>query len=989
MRVRRRRPTVHVARMVSELLRTVPCCAPIALAAPVALAQPDSSATLMVAIPAQPLAQALSAFATQTGLQMVYVSGLIRNQQSHAVAAEVPVQEALTQLLQGTGLRFEYLTAHSVRILATAPAPKFTQTAGDEELSDIIVTANRREQRLQDVPITIDVLTEATLAHLNATTFDDFLGYLPGVTAHGVGPSQNNLYMRGLGVGDAGLQATGFSGPFPQVAIYLDEQSAQLPGRNLDLYTTDLERVEVLEGPQGTVFGASAEAGVLRYITHRPELDVTEATVSTGLATTAHGAGSYSASLVVNLPLIPGQLAVRGVLYDERRGGYIDNVPGTFQHTSSDLSANYNGFTVSPDSVVINNAPLVTNDINPVTYRGVRFEALYKFSDDWDALIAESYQRLEADGVAVEQTTDVLGKPLPELSVQLFNPSYDKDWFENTALTVHGQLGLLKLLYAGSYLTRHVEQVQDYTDYARGGVYIDYYQCIPETKTSSTLHCFSPSSTWRALESNTHLSQELRLTTPDEWRLRALGGLFFEKYTVYDQSDWFYLTSQNYFYPLSPVTGYWALNGSPYKPDGEVVTEDDQGIGAKFVPGAPTLNNPNTRPPGDGFFNDMTRGYDQKAVYASVDYDLVPHTLTLTAGTRYYGIHTFQVGAVGISYGCMISNNPPNPCNDYGLDLNALGLNRTDGGFRSRANLSWKVTDDVLLYYTWSQGFRAGGYNRGFTPTYLSPLSNSGEPNQTQAYLHGGYVPPVGYAPDTLTNNEIGWKTSWLGDRVRWNGALYQEQWDHAQFGALDNSVTGISTFNGGDYRLRGIETSGTVQVLDGFTLDFGVAWNRSELVREAQFFWVDGTPINWSLLQTYSGEKLFNPAGTLGSPLAGAPTIRGNLRLRYERMLGDFAAFTQLGIVYQSSSLASTDRLSLDAQGNSAAYELPAFTTLDGAVGFSKNAWQVQLYGQNLTDTHAQLFENSSQFYTAITVNRPRTVGLHFSYRFRSDPRS
>jgi outer membrane receptor protein involved in Fe transport len=334
----------------------------------------------------------------------------------------------------------------------------------------------------------------------------------------------------------------------------------------------------------------------------------------------------------------------------------------------------------------------------------------------------------------------------------------------------------------------------------------------------------------------------------------------------------------------------------------------------------------------------------------------------------------------------VLSNDPPNPCNIYGLNLNALGLNRTDAGFRSRLNLSWKVTDDVLLYYTWSQGFRAGGYNRGFTPTETSPLYNGGLPNQTQADLHKGYVPPVGYTPDTLTNNELGWKASWLGDRVRWNGAVYQEQWNHAQFGALDSNVTGISAFNGGDYRLRGIETSGTVQVLDGLSVDFGLAWNRSELVREAQFFWVDGTPINWSLLQTSSGQKLSNPAGTLGSPLAGAPTIRGNLRFRYQWMLGDFAAFAQLGVVHQSNSLASTDRLSLDAQGNSNAYDLPAFTTLDGAVGFGKDGWQVELYGQNLSDTRAQLFENSAQYYTAITVNRPRTLGLHFSCRFRGD---
>ena len=110
------------------------------------------------------------------------------------------------------------------------------------------------------------------------------MSYLPGVTAHGVGPSQNNIYIRGLGTGDFGNQAAGSNGSFPNVAIYLDEQSAQLPGRNLDIYAADLERIEVLEGPQGTLFGAGAQAGVLRYITNKPKLNVTEASVSAGYA---------------------------------------------------------------------------------------------------------------------------------------------------------------------------------------------------------------------------------------------------------------------------------------------------------------------------------------------------------------------------------------------------------------------------------------------------------------------------------------------------------------------------------------------------------------------------------------------------------------------------------------------------------------------------------------------------------------------------------
>ena len=171
----------------------------------------------------------------------------------------------LLECSQGTGLRFEYLTPRSIRILAgggwTAAGADGRPSAGDE-LQEVIVTANRREENLQDVPMTIQVLTGETLAKLNATTFDDFVKYLPAVTAHGVGPGQNNIYVRGLGTADAGIQGSGVGGSFPNVAVYLDEQSAQLPGRNLDIYAADLERIEILEGPQGTLFGAGAEAGV-------------------------------------------------------------------------------------------------------------------------------------------------------------------------------------------------------------------------------------------------------------------------------------------------------------------------------------------------------------------------------------------------------------------------------------------------------------------------------------------------------------------------------------------------------------------------------------------------------------------------------------------------------------------------------------------------------------------------------------------------------
>ena len=181
-----------------------------------------------------------------------------------------------------------------------------------------------------DVPITIQALTGDSLAQMSITTFDDVIKLLPNVTFSSNGPGQGNIYMRGLSVGFAGSQSSASINPFPNVATYLDEQSLTFPARNLDVYMVDMERIEILEGPQGTLFGGGAEAGALRYITKKPRLDVTEGHAEASYGTTAHGDPNTAVNAVVNLPLIADKLAVRGVFYNDRRGGYIDNVPTQF-----------------------------------------------------------------------------------------------------------------------------------------------------------------------------------------------------------------------------------------------------------------------------------------------------------------------------------------------------------------------------------------------------------------------------------------------------------------------------------------------------------------------------------------------------------------------------------------------------------------------------------------------------------------------------------
>ena len=198
-------------------------------------------------------------------------------------------------------------------------------------LEEVIVTAQRRNESIQDVPITIQAITGDTLKQLNVTTFDDLLKYTPNVTFSGNGPGTGNIFMRGLSSGGSGNQSQSTTAPFPNVALYLDDQSMQFPARNIDVYMVDMERVEVLEGPQGTLFGGGAQAGAIRYITNKPKLDVTEGNANAGYGITAGGDPNSIGNATINLPLIPDTLAVRATVFTDHRGGYIDNVAGTIR----------------------------------------------------------------------------------------------------------------------------------------------------------------------------------------------------------------------------------------------------------------------------------------------------------------------------------------------------------------------------------------------------------------------------------------------------------------------------------------------------------------------------------------------------------------------------------------------------------------------------------------------------------------------------------
>jgi outer membrane receptor protein involved in Fe transport len=365
-------------------------------------------------VPEQDAATAIPEFARQANLQIIAPADKLNGIKTHTIVGAMDARTALKRLLEGTGLTIASDDGRTISLrLLDGPERQTTILAPSavNQLEEVVVTATRRAENLQDVPIAITALTGTTLRQLNVQTFDDLLRYLPNVTVAANGPGQSEIYMRGLSATQTNNFISAGTGTFPNVAVYLDDQSAQLPGRNLDIYAVDLERIEVLEGPQGTLFGAGAQAGVLRYITNKPKINVTEAGFNASYSTTAHGDPSSSADAFINLPLIPDTLAVRAVIYSDSRGGYIHNIPGTFSRSGTDLGivdyfgGSRNGHTVitpgvvPPGSPSINNNNLVNRTYNPTTYKGIRVSGLYQFNDDWNLLLQQSYQNLEADGV--------------------------------------------------------------------------------------------------------------------------------------------------------------------------------------------------------------------------------------------------------------------------------------------------------------------------------------------------------------------------------------------------------------------------------------------------------------------------------------------------------------------------------------------------------------------------------------------------------------
>ncbi len=562
----------------------------------------------------------------------------------------------------------------NLALLATITTT-FGSTHAYSQVQEIVVTSTKRVQSAQSVPVAVQALDGAMLEDLNVSSFDDYLRFLPNVTAGGRGPGQNSIYVRGMATDTIAVHLAGSNGSAPNVALYLDEQPVTVVGRNLDVYITDVERVEVLPGPQGTLFGASSQAGTVRLITNKPVLNEFRAGFDASVATTRKGSMSNSTEAYINIPVIDDKLAVRGAFFSAKEGGYIDNVFGEKR-----LSEVNPAFPVGADAKPAVNTDLVEDDFNDATYDGFRIGAKYNFNTDWDLLVTHMRQNLTADGVFD------FDPEIGDLKVQRFSPDRLKEKWNQTSWTLEGRLAALDVLYTGAFLDRDVDQVIDYTGYADVGPYIPYYIC----EYPSYATCEAPNLASHVLSTNRRHTHEIRVNTPEQYRWKLTAGVFYDRSKLEEMGDFIYFGS---------IAQGFAQN-APF-------------------PGATSIN-PNPRDPGVVFFNDITRTEEQYAVFGELSYELIPHELTATFGMRYFNLDVGVVGSANSSF----SNRDGIDRNEFGANLDETLADvspLTEEDVIFKGNLTWTPTDNLLFYATYSEGFRPGGFNRGALPSNTVP----------------------------------------------------------------------------------------------------------------------------------------------------------------------------------------------------------------------------------------------------------------------------
>ncbi|WP_179504441.1 MULTISPECIES: TonB-dependent receptor domain-containing protein [unclassified Sphingomonas] len=833
--------------------------------------------------------------------------------------------------------------------MAQDAAPQAEPQAADGG-NVIIVTAQKRSENLQNVPISIQALGTQKLDQLNVSNFNGYTQQLPTVVAQSSGtPGTNIIYMRGVASGGDGNH----SGSLPSVGVYLDEQPVTTIGGNLDVHVYDIARIESLAGPQGTLYGASSEAGTIRIITNKPDTSGYYGRMDVEVNKVHKGGTGGKVEGMVNIPLSQ-KAALRIVGFYEKDAGYIDNVAGT------------RSFEPKPGGITINNSKYVKKNYNDTEIAGGRALLKVDLDDNWTVTPGLMYQDTRSHGSYGYDTS------LGDLQVQHFLPEYRRDIFAQASLTIEGKIGSWDLTYAGAYLDRKTFSSSDYTDYAEAydslyssaGGLAGYFYYKDNAGNQVT-----PIQQVIGQDHFKKMSHELRIASPTSEPLRFVGGLFYQRQSNLIHQD----------YQVAGLADLLSVNGKP----------------------------------GTLWLTQQHRVDKDYAAFGELSYDILPN-LTATAGGRYFKYDNSLIGFFGFGRnpaymtgadGKAVPGSPPpnaagssrtgvagcyttsglrlrdaqqagqadttllppavggSPCTNLGEYENG-GVVPTrakgDGG-TYRFNLTWKPDRDVTAYATVSRGFRPGGINRR--------------------------ADVAAYKPDYLTNFELGLKTTLFDGLLRFNMAVYQQNWKNFQFSYLGaNSFTEIH--NGPDARIRGVEFDANV-VKGGLSFNFGGAYTDAKTRKNLCL----GDDATYKCNGTLPDGRADAVSAKAGTRLPITPQWKLVSTLRYTTPVGAAKVYGQVNATYQSS--AASDIRSLSYLGGTTTTYSPAaalgrinaFTQFNLALGSEWDKYSLELFATNVFDERGDLARfaqcGSCTQRTYVVPNQPRTIGIRAGAKF------
>jgi iron complex outermembrane receptor protein len=560
-------------------------------------------------------------------------------------------------------------------------SPAIAANTGADSLGEVIVTARKREEKLQDVPLSVDVFSKKDIEHLAIAQFEDYATATPSMSFISAGPGTQLFVMRGVSDGSdptfANSSATGF---------FVDDLSMSYNGVTPDLHLYDIERIEVLNGPQGTTYGASAMSGALRIITNKPDANAFSAGVDVDGGKIDGGRNNLTYEGFINLPLVDGRTALRVSAYSAYHGGFIDN---------KRVSRTWVNGTVS------DNSPWAAANYNVQNVTGARIGLKHVITDGWQASLTYSYQRQLTVGAWDED----LARYGPR-TVARFGPESKQYYAKMLDVRVDGDIGIADLVYASTYWSQPTRWVNEYSEYVQ---YVNAAQrftpsalqgfaCLTDPYWSPSVAgttqpftgCKVPLQWYDYRQHYERWSNEARLESKPGGRFHWLAGFYWEK-TRNVYGDYFHMPG------LQTASQGWQYYNNLYG----VTTQPPQ--------------------PDDWYSYETHLHYLQTSEFANVSFNLTDR-LSVEAGAVHFHSDFSSSSYGGYWY-------TPQSGSTYGGSSN-----KWNGKF----GVSYRAADNLLLYTNFAQGFRDGGVNGGLPSScYQLGAPTQYEPDTLNSYEFG------------------------------------------------------------------------------------------------------------------------------------------------------------------------------------------------------------------------------------------------------------